>query len=72
MRPEDLGTGAMVCSVLAACVSGYVAIHEYSYAGSHPYAVGPANVIALGGIAGVLIAAAVFMIALAVRRSKPR
>jgi hypothetical protein len=32
-----------------------VAIHAFDYASGHPYAYGPAKVIAWGGVAGVVV-----------------
>lgn len=68
MRPQDLAVGAIVCASVAGVVSVWVAIHEFSYAGSHPYAVGPANVIGVAAVAGVLLSLAVIFIATAIRR----
>jgi hypothetical protein len=57
---------------LNAVASIWVAIHEFSYAGSHPYAVGPANVIGVSGVAGALLSLAVILIATAIRRGEIR
>jgi hypothetical protein len=42
---------------------GGVAIHELQYASHHPYAYGPAKVIALGAGAGATLAAALMLLA---------
>jgi hypothetical protein len=50
--------GILTAAVLLAAVSvvafAYVGIHELSYAGSHPYAYGPAKIIAVAAGAGAL------------------
>ncbi len=57
---------ALTLAAISAVLFAYVAIHELSYAGSHPYAYGPAKVIATGAGAGALLSVAVALIALAV------
>lgn len=46
----------------SAVLFAYVAFHEISYAVGHPYRYGPAVVIAVVGVAGVLVSLAVAMI----------
>jgi hypothetical protein len=43
-------------------------VHELSYASGHPYAYGPAKVIAWGGAAGALLALSVVGLAVALLR----
>jgi hypothetical protein len=45
-----------------------VAIHELRYASDHPYAYGPAKVIALGAGGGAALAVAVLLLAVALLR----
>ena len=45
-------------------------MQEFSYAGSHPYAYGPAKVIATGALAGVALSIAVALLALAHARQQ--
>lgn len=56
MHPNKL-TPAL--ALVAAAIFTWVAVHEFSYAGSHPYASSLAEVLAWGGVAGALLAAAV-------------
>lgn len=51
-------------SAVAAIVFIGVAITEISYAGAHPFAYGPAKVIAWGAGAGALLSAAVALLAI--------
>jgi hypothetical protein len=52
--------GAVIAlSVVAAVVFVGVAVHELNYASGHPYAYGPAKVIAWGAGAGALLSVAV-------------
>lgn len=67
----------MLQVAIGACAVAFLvfageAINEWSYAGSHPYAYGPAKVIAWIALAGALVAAAAGAVAyvlLAERRS---
>jgi len=54
---------------IAAALFVAVAAHELDYASSHPYAYGPAKVIAVACGAGALLSIAVIVLALAVARS---
>ena len=49
-----------------------VAVHEFDYASSHPYAFGPAKVIAWAAIAGVVLAVAIGLIGFALMREPDR
>jgi hypothetical protein len=51
----------MWTAIVAALLFGYVAIHEWTYAIDHPNAYGPAKVIAVAGLAGVLLSIAVMI-----------
>ncbi len=62
-----LGAVAAV-AVVAALVFLGVGIHELSYAGDHPYAYGPAKVIAWGAGAGALLGLAVAGLAIGLLR----
>lgn len=57
MRNEAALFGAVAAvALIAAVVFAGVGIHELSYASDHPYAYGPAKVIAWGAGAGALLA----------------
>jgi hypothetical protein len=64
-RSTEVRNWAAVCGavglagVLSAVVFAGVGIHELNYASDHPYAYGPAKVIAWGAGAGALLALAV-------------
>jgi hypothetical protein len=62
----------MALAVVAAVGFIGVAIHEFSYASDHPYAYGPAKVIAWGGCAGAVLCVAVALLAFALTRPEPR
>jgi hypothetical protein len=55
-------------ALMAAVVFAGVGIHELNYASDHPYAYGPAKVIAWGAGAGALLALAVAGLAMALLR----
>jgi hypothetical protein len=46
-------------------------LHEFRYASDHPYAYGPAKVIAWAAAGGVLLAIAVALLAWAAVRARP-
>jgi biotin carboxyl carrier protein len=50
-------------ALVAAVLFAIVAWHEWRYAQDHPHAYGPANYIVLAAIGGVVLAAAVFSLA---------
>jgi hypothetical protein len=62
-----LGAVIALAAVAAAIFIG-VAITEINYPSGHPYAYGPAKVIAWGAGAGVVISVAVALLAIASRR----
>jgi hypothetical protein len=69
LRNEAAVFGAVAAiAVIAAVVFAGVGIHELNYASDHPYAYGPAKVIAWGAGAGVLLALAVAGLAVALLR----
>lgn len=49
----------LVLAIAAGVIFGWIAIHEFSYASSHPYAAALAEVLAWGGIGGTLLAGAI-------------
>jgi hypothetical protein len=74
-RPHEVrhSAGPLLGSVVALAlvalaVSVGVAIHELQYASHHPYAYGPAKVIALAAGAGATLAAAVMLLAVVLLR----
>jgi hypothetical protein len=70
MSRASLGGAVIVFSAVAAVIFAGVAVHELSCASGHPYAFGPAKVIAWGGAAGALPALAVNGLAVALLRWK--
>ena len=65
--------GAALCAaIIAAAGLVIVAVHEFGYASGHPYAYGPAKVIAWGALAGALGMLAVALVAVAVLRDDGR
>lgn len=56
--------GKVVAALASASAAGFlaVAIHEFNYANSHPFAYGPAKVIAWGALAGVVLAVGVALL----------
>jgi hypothetical protein len=73
MRTRGAIAGAaMALAVVAAVGFTGVAIHEFSYASDHPYAYGPAKVIAWGGCAGAVLGTAVALLAFALTRLEPQ
>lgn len=73
MTRVAIAGAAMALAVVAAVGFIGVAIHEFGYASDHPYAYGPAKVIAWGGCAGAVLCIAVALLALALTRpAEPR
>jgi hypothetical protein len=70
MTRTTLGGVIMALSVVAAAICAYVAIHQLTYASDHPYAYGPAKVIAWGGGAGIVLALAVGLVGYALTRER--
>jgi hypothetical protein len=56
-------------SVIAFVVFAGVAVHELQYASGHPFAYGPAKVIAVAAAAGALLSAAVAVLGRALLRA---
>jgi hypothetical protein len=63
-----LGGAVIAMSAVAALVFLGVAIHELNYASGHPYAYGPAKVIAWAAGAGALLSLAVGALGFVVAR----
>jgi hypothetical protein len=63
-----LGAVVALAAVAGFALAG-VALHELSYASGHPFAYGPAKVIALGAGAGALLALAILTLAIGLLRS---
>jgi hypothetical protein len=61
---------AVALAVVGAAVLAGVAVHEVGYASSHPFAYGPAKVIAVGAGAGALVAVAVAVIGIGLLRDE--
>lgn len=59
MGRHALGGVVVALAVVAAIGFVVVAVHEFNYASGHPYAYGPAKVIAWGALAGAVLAIAV-------------
>ena len=65
-------TGAVMALASVACiVFVVVVIEEVTYASNHPYAYGPAKIIAWGAGAGALLSIAVGLLAYARIREQP-
>jgi hypothetical protein len=73
---ETVRSGGSLAATLAASFAlsigamvGFVgvAVHEFGYAGAHPYAYGPAKVIAWAACAGAVLALAVALLVRALR-----
>jgi hypothetical protein len=72
MTRSAIAGAAVALAVVAGIAFVVVAIHEFNYASDHPYAYGPAKVIAWGGCAGAVLCIAVALLAFALTRSEPR
>ena len=70
MTREAAGVVVVALSVIAAIVFAGVGIHELGYASDHPFAYGPAKVIASAAGAGVLLAVALGLLAHALTRKQ--
>lgn len=66
--PKAIGGAVMAFAVVAAVVFIGVAVNELQYASDHPYAYGPAKVIAWGASAGALLSVAVALLAFGLTR----
>lgn len=63
MSRSSLRGAAIALALVAGVVFGGVALHEVTYASDHPYAYGPAKVIAWAAAGGVLLSVAVALLA---------
>jgi hypothetical protein len=63
-----LGGVVLALAIIAAIGFVAVAIHEFGYASDHPYAFGPAKVIAWGALAGAVLAIAVALVGFVLSR----
>ena len=70
MSRSALGGAVIALAVVAAVVFVGVAVHELNYASGHPYAYGPAKVIAWGAGAGALLSLAVAVLGYALTRAE--
>jgi len=68
MRSRTVVAFVLALAVVAALVFAGVRVDELNYASNHPYAYGPAKVIAWGAGAGALLSAAVGVLAFDLRR----
>ena len=71
MTRTAIAGSAVALAVVAAIGFIGVGIHEFNYASDHPYAYGPAKVIAWGGCAGAVLSVAVALLAFSLTRSEP-
>jgi hypothetical protein len=62
MTGSTLGGAVIALAVVAAVVFVGIAVHELNYVSGHPYAYGPAKVIAWGGGADALACLAIALI----------
>jgi hypothetical protein len=60
---SSLMAAAATFAFISAVVFVYVLVHELGYAGAHPHAYGPANIIAAAAGAGALLSIAVALVA---------
>jgi hypothetical protein len=67
--PKAVGGAVIALAVVAAVVFAGVGIHEFGYASDHPYAFGPAKVIAWAAGAGALLSVAVALLAFSLTRA---
>jgi hypothetical protein len=68
VKRSGLGSTVVALAVVAAVGSIAVAVHEFDYASGHPYAYGPAKVIAWGALAGAVLGVAVALVGFALAR----
>jgi hypothetical protein len=62
----------LACAVTSAAIFAVVAIKEFAYASAHPYAYGPAKIIAWGAVGGALLSVAVAILVNALRGDSSR
>jgi hypothetical protein len=65
VKPRTAATTALLLATASAVAFLIVGLHELDYAGGHPGRYGPARVIAWGAFAGVVLSAAVCLLAYA-------
>lgn len=70
MSRSSIGGAVIAIATISAIVFIGVAVHELNYASGHPYAYGPAKVIAWGAGAGALACVAIALIGFALTRSE--
>lgn len=71
MSRSSLGGAVIALAIVAAIILVGVVVNELNYASTHPYAYGPAKVIAWGAGAGALLSVAVALLGYALTRSEP-
>ena len=71
MRTSTICGAVLALTLIAALMLAGVAVHELEYASDHPFAYGPAKVIAWAATGGVLLAIAVALLAWAALRTRP-
>lgn len=68
--PKALGGAVIALAVVASVIFIGVAVNELQYASDHPYAYGPAKVIAWGASAGTLLGVSVALLAFGLSRAE--
>lgn len=67
--PKAIGGAVIALAVVGSVIFVGVGVNELQYASNHPYAYGPAKVIAWGAGAGALLSAAVALLAFGLSRT---
>ena len=70
MARPVVGGCVIALAAVAAVGFGAVAVHEFQYASNHPYAYGPAKVIAWAALAGAVLAIAVALVGYALTQNR--
>jgi hypothetical protein len=70
MSRATVGGAVIALALVAGVVFVGVAVHELNYASGHPYAYGPAKVIAWGAAAGAVLCIAVALLGYALTRTE--
>ena len=70
MSRGTIGGAVIALALVAGAVFVGVAVHELDYASAHPYAYGPAKVIAWGACAGTVLCIAVALLGYAITRTE--
>jgi hypothetical protein len=68
IKQNVLGGTVVILAIVAAIIFAGVGVHELNYASNHPYAYGPAKVIAWGAGAGLILSVAVALLAYTMTR----